>query len=110
MLATHRDHVPRRVVLAIGLCAAIAGASSTVALAQAPWRDGSADFGTQQLNDWRENNRRQQQRDDAITDQVRDRQTLERRWQANDRSATDGSTDLRLFPEPPSRLPPGQRR
>ena len=108
MRRTHRCLTWRRCVQATGI-AAVSALCSTIAPAQTTWRDGSIDSGTQQLDDWREANRRQEQRDRVLTDRVRDLQATERQWQPNDRAAPDGSSALRLFPEPSFRQRQGRR-
>jgi hypothetical protein len=114
MCTTHRGRERFRLVQAIwpsALIAAllIAGPWSTPGQAQAPWRDGSLDSDTRQLDDWREANRRQQQRDRVLTDHVRDLQATERQWQSHDRGPADGSSTLRLFPAQAVRPQQGRR-
>ena len=106
---THHGRERCRLVHAICLAASIAALWSIPGQAQTQWRDGSFDSGTQQLDDWRDASRRQQQRDRVVTDRVRDLQATERQWQSNDRGPADGSSALRLFREPPVRPQQGRR-
>ena len=109
MRPANRGRDQCRLIRAFCMSALIAGLWSTPGRAQSQWRDGSFDSGTQQLDDWRDASRRQQQRDLVLTDRVRDLQATERRWQANDRSPADGSSALRLFPAAPARPQQGRR-
>jgi hypothetical protein len=84
-------------------------AADRAGFAQTPmWRDGLVSSEQQQLDDWREESRRQQQRDRVRVDRVRDLNEAERGWVWTGRDASRAEAPLILFPEAPSSRRPNR--